>query len=314
MTFYSNGKFLITGEYLVLHGALSLAVPLGFGQSFEVRAVSRHSQISWKSFVLEKLWFNAEFSIPGFEIISTNDQPKAKFLSDLLVEANSLNPGFLGNSGGLDVVSKANFDISWGLGSSSTLISNIAYWFAINPFDLHFSISQGSGFDIACARSETPVLYQLINNQPTVTPVGFYPPFKDQIYFVYLGKKQRSDKSILQLTDRLISREKEISLISEITGKMVNASDLAGFNHLIDEHERIMANVLNLPPVKEIYFANHQGSVKSLGAWGGDFVMMTWEHGKKSLLDYLKRKGFDTVFGFDEIILHPASYNAEHNY
>lgn len=306
MHYYSNGKFLITGEYLVLHGALSLAVPLGFGQSLEIRAGSRHGQISWKSFVREEPWFEAEYSIPGFEIISTNDQPKAKFLSDLLVEANSLNPGFLSSSGGFDVVSKANFDISWGLGSSSTLISNIAYWFAINPFDLHFNVSQGSGFDIACARSESPVFYELKNRQPIVEAVNFDPPFKDDLYFVYLGKKQRSDKSILQSAERLKSRENEIARISEITRKIIHTSDLFEFRRLIDEHEQIMASVLNLPKIKDVSFADLDGSVKSLGAWGGDFVMLTWENGKKSLLDYLTRKGLDTVFGFDEIMLKPV--------
>ena len=33
MRFYSNGKLLITGEYVILDGALSLAVPSLLGQS-----------------------------------------------------------------------------------------------------------------------------------------------------------------------------------------------------------------------------------------------------------------------------------------
>ena len=31
-TFYSNGKLLITGEYVVLDGAKALALPTKFGQ------------------------------------------------------------------------------------------------------------------------------------------------------------------------------------------------------------------------------------------------------------------------------------------
>lgn len=34
--FYSHGKFLLTGEYLVLEGALALALPLKLGQTMTV--------------------------------------------------------------------------------------------------------------------------------------------------------------------------------------------------------------------------------------------------------------------------------------
>ena len=36
MVFKSNGKFLLTGEYLVLKGATALALPLKKGQSLDV--------------------------------------------------------------------------------------------------------------------------------------------------------------------------------------------------------------------------------------------------------------------------------------
>ena len=36
-TFYSNGKLLITGEYVVLDGAKALALPTKFGQSLVVK-------------------------------------------------------------------------------------------------------------------------------------------------------------------------------------------------------------------------------------------------------------------------------------
>ena len=37
--FYSHGKLLLTGEYLVLDGALALAVPCKLGQSLTVRSI-----------------------------------------------------------------------------------------------------------------------------------------------------------------------------------------------------------------------------------------------------------------------------------
>jgi len=60
--FYSNGKLLLTGEYVVLDDALSLAVPTKFGQSLKVEPISEN-KILWKS--LDKkgdVWFEDVFS------------------------------------------------------------------------------------------------------------------------------------------------------------------------------------------------------------------------------------------------------------
>ena len=37
-TFYSNGKLLLTGEYVVLDGATALAIPTKYGQYLEISA------------------------------------------------------------------------------------------------------------------------------------------------------------------------------------------------------------------------------------------------------------------------------------
>ena len=44
-TFYSNGKLLITGEYLVLDGARSLAIPTKFGQFLIVEEIENSNCI-----------------------------------------------------------------------------------------------------------------------------------------------------------------------------------------------------------------------------------------------------------------------------
>jgi len=68
--YYSNGKFLISGEYLVLKGALAFAIPLKFGQSLQILPlINETPSINWKSFVKENLWFEARFSIESLEII-----------------------------------------------------------------------------------------------------------------------------------------------------------------------------------------------------------------------------------------------------
>ena len=303
--YYSNGKFLITGEYLVLKGAKALAVPLKFGQVLEVRLNTNPDfQLRWKASVESKFWFEAILDIESLEILESSDLQKAKTLSSLLKQAKTLNPKVLRNTKGFDVHTNADFDINWGLGSSSTLISNVAKWFGIDPFRLHFNTSSGSGYDIACANADGPIFYTLRGERPLVETAHFNPDFSQQLYFVYLGNKQQSHQSIRDFSGRLNNREKEIGRISEITEELTSTHDLEEFEFFIDEHEQIMSAVLGIPTVKETMFGDFPGSVKSLGAWGGDFVMLTWRDEKRELIGYLAKKGMKTVFGFDEIVLN----------
>jgi mevalonate kinase len=58
-TFYSNGKLLITGEYVVLDGAKALALPTKFGQNLIIEA-SENELIHWKSHDHDgSIWFEA---------------------------------------------------------------------------------------------------------------------------------------------------------------------------------------------------------------------------------------------------------------
>ena len=50
---------------------------------------------------------------------------------------------------------------------------------------------------------------------------------------------------------------------------------------------------------KEKYFENCPVFIKSLGAWGGDFVMSRKFSGFE---DYFSGKGFSTVFEWNELI------------
>ena len=48
MEVYSNGKVLLTGEYVILDGALSLAAPTKFGQHLKLQE-NLSNLINWKS-------------------------------------------------------------------------------------------------------------------------------------------------------------------------------------------------------------------------------------------------------------------------
>ena len=68
-----------------------------------------------------------------------------------------------------------------------------------------------------------------------------------------------------------------------------------------------MSGILETPNLKQAIFLDFPGAVKSLGAWGGDFVLMTWRRDLSELKQYLNRKSLDVVFRFDKIVLQQKS-------
>ncbi len=66
-------------------------------------------------------------------------------------------------------------------------------------------------------------------------------------------------------------------------------------------HELIIANLIQQDPIKTRLFIDFKGSVKSLGAWGGDFVLVASE---TNPTDYFNAKGFDTVLPYSDMVLN----------
>lgn len=304
--FYSNGKLLISGEYLVLDGAVSLALPTTFGQSLEVLNTATNT-IIWKSYNVEKqCWFNAEFSISDFKIINSsslkNDGEKvAKTLQKILITAKKLNPYFLNNITGLEVTTYLTFPNYWGLGTSSTLINNIATWANVNAFDLLEKSFGGSGYDVACAQNNHAITYQRNGIFPEVKQVDFHPAFKDELFFVYLNQKQDSKEGIKMYRSLSIDKQQYIEQINDFTNQIVNCKTIEEFASLLTKHETFLATILKVTPVKEKLFADFNGAVKSLGAWGGDFVLVTGH--KEYVKEYFTAKNYDTIISYNDMIL-----------
>ena len=301
---YYNAKLLLTSEYLVLNGAKALAVPLKFGQRLRVEE-NEQGFISWQSFTHDgSIWFNGKYALSDFSSIESSRPDIAKHPQRLLVAAQKLNPDFCRSTKGCNVISSLNYPLLWGLGSSSTLIAAVAGWAGIDPFKLHFEVSKGSGYDIACAISNGPILYTLRENKPEFEPVTFSPAFADKIYFVYQGNKLDSAEGIQKYRNRNSNPEQQIvGKASMLTERMLQSSSLIDFEKIVNEHETLISNLLKTPSIRETIFIDLPGEVKSLGAWGGDFCMLTWNEHPALLTDYLKSKGLETCFNFNDIVL-----------
>ena len=184
-TFYSHGKLLISSEYAVLDGAIALALPTKFGQSLDVESNSDNT-IHWKSISNSgNVWFEAEFIIDTtLKISSKNTSNIAVRLVQVLEALQQLNPTLFEAHKGYALTTTLEFPENWGLGSSSTLINNLAQWAQVDAFKLLELTFGGSGFDIACAQQDTGILYQLDKEKPTIKSVDFSPPFLDALFFV----------------------------------------------------------------------------------------------------------------------------------
>jgi mevalonate kinase len=301
--YYSHGKLLLTGEYLVLEGALSLSIPVSFGQTLTVEKSSAKSILEWRSYEKGNIWFSASFELPSLKPVQFSDNDITVTLSKILSKANQLNPNILHSENGYSISTNLTFNRKWGLGSSSTLISNIAYWFDIDPFTLFWSCFKGSGYDIACARANSPILYRKNDQDPYIRPVSFEPTFSNNIFFVYTGKKADSNIQIEHYFKHKKNSADKIKRISDISEEMLSAKNLEDFEELINEHESILSEILNSPTIRQMRFHDFSGTVKSLGAWGGDFVMITWKENPDELVNYFNSKGLNTIISFDDIIL-----------
>ena len=293
-SFHSNGKLLISGEYLVLDGALSLAVPCKYGQTLNFTA-DLTGTLEWISKdVNDKIWFTAYFDAKTLKVLKTTNYNTVKWVKKILEFCNKnslINKNLQGK-----IVCKLEFPNNWGLGSSSTLLNNLASLYEINPYALHFSTTNGSGYDIACAGSNSPLTYQVSQNNPVVNKFDWSPVFKDEILFIFLKKKQKSNLEVKRF--REFKKDQDlINRISKITKEIIHTNTIEEFEYLLDEHEAITGQYIQSETVKNKYFSDYEGSIKSLGAWGGDFILATRKNKK-----YFFEKGFDTIFSYSEII------------
>jgi mevalonate kinase len=300
MRFYSNGKLLISGEYLVLKGATALAIPVKFGQSLEI-SEHHNNGLKWESFEKGRLWFSAIFGSSDFEILESSNDLTAQNLRKILIEVDKLSNGKL-RKDKIKIRTGVDFEMQWGLGSSSSLISNLAMWAGVDPYELHFRVSEGSGYDIACARSDNPLFFQNRKGEIHVEKTTFDPSFKDNLYFVYLGKKQDSAKSVKKFILEESVDDAVIDDISVLSRKIAQTNKLSDFEYCLRKHENIISRILKQQKIKHSHFPDFDGEIKSLGAWGGDFALATFEGSRKEFENYFLGKGLDVIFSFDEMM------------
>ncbi len=296
-SFYSHGKLLITSEYAVLAGAKALAIPCKKGQHLNFQLEDGSKELSWNSFDCEgEKWFEVNFQLPSFKITKSTDQSTAERLQKILIFSAKENPFFLLEGGKVETY--IEFNRLWGLGSSSSLIVNIASWAKINPYHLlNFSYG-GSGYDVACGLAKGPIFYTKKQNKPKVESTTFSPIFFEELYFVYLNQKADSQQAVQDFDLKKVSSG-IIKKLDYLTELMSSTTNLNEFEKAMEDHEKIIGSLINQRPIKEVLFSNFPGKIKSLGAWGGDFILATGG----DTIKYFEKMGYTTIVPWKKMCL-----------
>lgn len=295
---FSPGKLMLTSEYFAIDGALVLAVPTRLGQEFFFEEKEdQKSLVFWEAFHQNKPWLRAVIDYKNWQVLETNIPAGAEFILQTLKNVQELSSTKFRHTLTYHVKTNLQFPSDFGLGSSSTLMNNLAEWAGIDPFYLNTISLGGSGYDIAVAKEKTAVLFQ---NKPEIRyeKVNFAPSFKNDLIFIHLNQKQNSREGISFYKSKKRS-QKLVDEFSDITKKVLLCNELDIFSQLMINHEQKISGFLEIPTVKERLFPDSPAFVKSLGAWGGDFVMSAKFGGFK---DYFWEKGFTTVFEWSDII------------
>ena len=289
---------MLTSEYVAVDGALVLAIPTKLGQElFYTENDEQKSLIFWEAYHQNRLWLKATIDYKNWKILETNNSKASEFILKTLKNVQNLSEIKLKNDTSYHIKTNLQFPSDFGLGSSSTLMNNLAEWANIDPFILNEISLGGSGYDVAVAKEKSAVLYSRFPERVYET-IDFQPSFKDELIFIHLNQKQDSREGISHYRSKPTSTEL-INDYSALTKKIVNSQNLEEFSELMTIHEQKLSDFLETPTVKEKYFQDCPSFVKSLGAWGGDFVLAS-KFGDYQ--DYFKQRGFSKIFSWKYLI------------
>lgn len=306
--FYGRGKLLLMGEYFVLDGATALAVPTRSGQRFHLTTLppGGPDRLEWTMTTAHDPGARRHFTLLPEEWREYTDDdgadPVRQRLLQLFHAADTLQPGATDSLVNHHVTTTLEFDPAWGLGSSSTLVWFLGELLGVNAYDLLDRTFGGSGYDLACAGAEGPILYTRNGSEPRVTELDWQPDWLSRTFFVYRNRKQNSREALARYAAIDIDVE-TIWEAGQMSRMFLQAPHLRAAARVATAYERLIAEELGLKPVQEELFSDFEGTIKSLGAWGGDFIWAISEQPAEITRAYFNDRGYPTVIPYNEMVL-----------
>ena len=293
-TYNASGKLLLFGEYLVLRGSRCLAMPLSFGQTLTLNSIAERG-IIWRCFERDELWFEIIFS-ESLDILQTSDMTMASRIQNLLRLVIRYNPDILLTNWYFKF--DVNFDRQFGLGTSSTLISLLSQWSGVDAYLLSMRSFGGSAYDVAAATASQPFLYSL--DKRLIDTVALPEQITDNLLFVYMGNKQDSATAVAAFNE-IPTDYFQLEKMDNIVRHAAQCQTIGNWEKMMLESEQMLSEILGQETVQQKYFKDYPYQVKSLGAWGGDFIMATCRNLTEAKA-YFTKKRYKTVFSYNELI------------
>ncbi len=281
--FFAPGKILLTGEYLVLNGFESIALPTKWGQSMHVWEFdtpgNQHDFLIFEAKDIQNnIWFSCRFELPTFQVIDSDllSNTETIRLKQIFQKAD-LAHWKIGKS--YRIETKLDFNRVYGLGSSSTLITLMAEYLNLNALQLQFEVFGGSGYDVAVGMIKKPIVYWLTEDDSNWQFWQMNTQLSQNWEVVFFGKKMDSRKSISEVQDALNEIAEDdfytaqfdhiLKLTKNATDKLSMEASLEMYQKLLSEsiHLKTPYEVLEISPV-------NGGLCKWLGAWGGDMILV----------------------------------------
>lgn len=288
---------MLTGEYSVLRGVPALAVPTRAGQRLEFTpSVEIADGLLWQAYdTIGQLWLEATFDAE-LNLEKSWPSGNADLLARLLSYAFGQAAHFPIPAG--VVRTHLEFDARWGWGSSSSLVALIAHWSGCPLMELYRAAFRGSGYDAAVGYTGKPLVYRLDPEGAAHWQEFALPEFWRETYLLYRGQKQDSQREVA----RFAQKESPEALLSELRAlslACLQASTLTELCELLQQHEKLTGALLDRRPVQEELFPDFPGVIKSLGAWGGDYL---WVLSPEDPLPYFQNKSEYHLEPFSEIV------------
>lgn len=294
------GKILLAGEYAVLDGALALAIPTRLGQRYRMTAIEGFLEpcIHWTAHAPEGKSMDAVWYWQKDRLDIHYGVEFSRSWHELMQNVQALNPKKLLELGAVHIETFLEFPKNYGLGSSSTLTAILSDVFEIDAYELNDRTFKSSGYDVAVALEKSALVYRR-NAEPHSEKVILSQDFLKDLIFIHLNAKQNSRDSIKSYSQIQGDRKSFVESVSLLTQKALMADSMEEWEGLMSIHEQTIGAFLGATPVKEKLFSDCPVFVKSLGGWGGDFVMSrkfdAYEH-------YFSAKGLETIIEWNALV------------
>ena len=292
-SYFATGKVMLTGEYLVMNGFDCIALPTKLGQWMHVWDFDTPDDSS--DFILYQakdlhgnVWFETKILLPNFELVDPAqiENIQADRLVGILKLADS---DFWETGKSWRIETQLEFERVWGLGSSSTLVKLFADFLHLDPMNIQFEIFGGSGYDVAIAQLQKPMVYCLTADDSNWKYWRLEEYFTKDWYLVFYGQKIDSRNSLSSVQDELndiAEDEFYTAQFDKIISQTRIASNIMELESSLEMYQMLLSKALMLPTTYDILGIKpvNKGLCKWLGAWGGDMILIN-----KTILDAYPR-------------------------